>query len=274
MLKTLFKLASVEVFPFRALIRALFKRFYFGLSLDLRFELGVLERQHYAYVIHEAASLARRLGYPRISIVEFGVAGGRGLLFLETYAEWAEKKLGVQIEIYGFDTGSGLPEPLDYRDLPYHWRRGFYAMNKESLLDKLRRSKLILGNVDDTVKTFIDIYKPAPVGAVLHDMDFYSSTVSSLTLFRESPKFLMPRVFCYFDDTIGSAVELYSEYTGQRLAIKEFNEKLSQRKFATPFYLRVQQARGIWVNQIWILHIFDHPDYNRFISQADQQLPL
>jgi len=33
-------------------------------------------------------------------------------------------------------------------------------------------------------------------------------------------------VFCYFDDCIGEACELHSEFTGELLAIKEFNEEL------------------------------------------------
>lgn len=269
-----FDLFNIEAHPLRVIIRAIFRKVNFGASLTLRYRLGVLERQHYAYLIYEAASLAKKLGKPKISIIEFGVAGGRGLIFLERYAEWAESVLGVEIEVYGFDTGSGLPEPYDYRDLPYHWQSGFYSLNKSSLLPKLRRSKLILGNVEDTVAKFTRDYNPAPVGAVIHDMDFYSSTSNALKFFEESSKFLMPRVFCYFDDTIGSSIELYSEFTGQRLAIQEFNNQDILRKIGTPFYLRVQQSRGLWVNQIWVLHVFDHPEYCHFISQRNQQLPI
>ena len=50
-----------------------------------------------------------------------------------------EKILGVQIDIYGFDTGQGLSKPVDYRDLPYHWKEGFFPMKKNDLLKKLKK---------------------------------------------------------------------------------------------------------------------------------------
>ena len=69
-------------------------------------------------------------------------------------AEEIKKILGVQIDIFGFDLGSGLPKPKDYRDLPYQWKEGFFSMNKDDLIKKLRKSKLILGNIEETSKNF------------------------------------------------------------------------------------------------------------------------
>lgn len=51
----------------------------------------------------------------KISAIEFGVDGGNGLLAMENIAQEVEKEVPVEFEIYGFDTGSGLPEPIDYR---------------------------------------------------------------------------------------------------------------------------------------------------------------
>ena len=75
---------------------------------------------------------------------------GSGLLSLEEYTEEIKKILGVQIDIYGFDTGQGLPKPIDYRDLPYHWKEGFFSMDKNDLVKKLKKAKLILGNIETT----------------------------------------------------------------------------------------------------------------------------
>jgi hypothetical protein len=36
----------------------------------------------------------------------------------------------VDIELYGFDSGSGLPPPLDYRDMPHYFRAGLYEMDR------------------------------------------------------------------------------------------------------------------------------------------------
>jgi len=44
-------------------------------------------RPNYAFLVYQAARLAAQLGQPRVSILEFGVAGGEGLLALEHHAE-------------------------------------------------------------------------------------------------------------------------------------------------------------------------------------------
>jgi len=59
------------------------------------------------------------LGINKISVIEFRVAAGSGILFLETYKEKVFYKTGIEIEINGFDLGSGLTSPKDYRDLLY-----------------------------------------------------------------------------------------------------------------------------------------------------------
>ncbi len=259
--------------PFRALVRLAIRRLKLG-SYPFRLRIGAVDRPHYGYIIYEAAQLAAKLGQPRISVLEYGVAGGTGLLAMEMHAEAIERIFPVKIEIYGFDTGGGLPAPKDYRDLPYLWQAGFFAMDQKSLREKLKRSVLVLGDVAETAVEFFAKHDPAPVGAVAHDLDFYSSTVDGLKAFEAAPRHLMPRVFCYFDDTVGTSEQLYTEFTGERLAIEDFNRAHDQRKIGVPFYLRARQALGAWVNQIWVLHNFDHPAYGTFISSSEQQLPL
>jgi hypothetical protein len=243
-------------------------------SFAFRYRIEALQRMQYAYILYQAASLAAKLGQRRISAIEFGVAGGRGLLCMERYAEQIERLFPVEFEIYGFDTGGGLPAPKDYRDLPYKWQQGFFAMDQEKLTSKLTRSKLILGDVAQTWATFVDTHSPAPIAAVAHDLDFYSSTADGLKLFGIDDAHLSPRIFCYFDDTLGTELELYSDFTGERLAIHEFNAANDRRKIAIPYYLRAQEGLGSWRHQIWVCHLFDHPRYNEFVAEQDQQLPL
>lgn len=259
--------------PLSSLVRKLVRERKFG-NFQHRYDLAALERMHYAYIIYQAAQLASRLKQPRISVVEFGVAGGNGLVWMERHAEEVEKIFDVKIDIYGFDTGEGLPHPQDYRDLPYHWEGGMFKMDVDALKKKLTRATLILGEVSETLPSFCETYNPAPIAAVSHDMDFYSSTMAALKLFSVDEKYLMPRIFCYFDDTMGGDTELYSDYTGQRLAIGDFNEANPHRKVAVPYYLRAKHDLGPWVHQIWIGHLFDHSRYNDFSSSRDQQLPL
>ena len=240
-------------------------------SFEFRMKINALERMYYAYICYNAAKLAKKLNYKKISVIEYGVAGGQGLMILEEYAEHINKLLGVKIDIYGFDSGSGLPKPKDYRDLPYHWQEGFFSMDENDLRSKLKNSKLIIGNIEDTSKDFFSKYNPSPIGAVIHDFDYYSSTKTALSMFCEDLKFFLPRIYCYFDDVIGSEIESYNDYTGERLAINEFNLENKNIKLSPSYHL-LSKATEVWHHQIWTCHLFDHNDYNSFVSETNQQL--
>ena len=240
-------------------------------SFSFRLKANILERMHYAYICYNAASLAQKLNLKKISIIEYGVASGRGLLILEEYAYEIEKIFGVQIDIFGFDLGSGLPKPKDYRDLPYHWKEGFFSMNENKLKQKLKKAKLIIGDIQSTSKDFFLKNNPAPIGAMIHDFDFYSSTKIALSMLKEDPKFFLPRIYCYFDDIVGSETELYNDYTGERLAINEFNSENEHLKLSPAYHL-LANSNEVWHHQIRICHLFKHPLYNSFISKDNQQL--
>jgi len=263
----------LDPYPLRTLTLDVVKKFKLG-SYLFRLNTGAVERPHYGYIVYNGALLAKKLGHKRISILEFGVAGGNGLVNLEYHATEVKKLLGVEIDIYGFDTGEGLPEPVDYRDLPYHWKAGFFKMDAETLQKRLKFSKLVFGNINETSKNFFEVYNPAPIAAISHDFDFYSSTAEALMMFKADEKFFLPRVFCYFDDTIGNETELYNDYTGERLAINEFNAAHETKKICLPHYLLAQKIPQTWHHQIFIYHDFAHKDYNKFISDENQQLLL
>ena len=110
--------------------------------------------------------------------------------------------IGRCIDIYGFDNAIGLPPPKDYRDCPYLWSRGSFKMDEDNLRSKLKDSKLILGDISETSKTFFEKYNPAPIGAVIYDFDFYTSTVQALKMLENDSKFYLPRVFNYFDNRV------------------------------------------------------------------------
>ena len=105
----------------------------------------------YIWGVIQGAALAKVLEIPKISVIEFGVAGGAGLLSLEHIAELIEKKIGIDIDVFGFDTGMGLPKPEDYRDQPNMWFEGQLPMKQQVLESKLKKASLFLGAVKDTV---------------------------------------------------------------------------------------------------------------------------
>src|SRR3954454_22923764 len=82
----------------------------------------------YAYGLAHAARQAKRLGIPRMSTVEFGVAGGNGLVQMEKHARDVTAITGVEVVVYGMDSGGGLPPAQGNRDLPYIFRAGQFRM--------------------------------------------------------------------------------------------------------------------------------------------------
>ena len=148
--------AIINIVKTNRKLKRIIRNFNIG-NFSFQMETNSLRRMPYAYICFHAAMLAKKLGYKRISVIEYGVAEGAGLLSLEKYTEEITKITGVDIDIYGFDTGIGLPKPKDYRDLPYQWKEGFFSMDKNELLKKLKKSKLILGNIEAVSYTHLTL---------------------------------------------------------------------------------------------------------------------
>ena len=239
-------------------------------SYEDRLSVDAIDRANYGFCIFQAARLASLLHYPRISVLEFGCGGGKGLLAAEMHITEVMKLYPVEIELYGFDNGSGLPPPTDYRDMPHYFRPGSYTMNRPSLERKLKRAKLVIGDVKDTSATFFQKHDPAPIGCVFHDLDFYSSTRDALTLFDADSSHFLPRVFMYFDDIVGNNTWLCNEFTGERLAIGEFNQQRKLKKICKNYYLPRAYPYASWANHIYIHHDFEHPRYNDFVAEREQ----
>ncbi len=263
----------LDPFPLRTITKKIVRTLQLG-SYEQRVRWGAVDRPPYGYCVYNAAVLAKKLGYPRMSVLEFGVAGGNGLLSLESHAQQISRALTIGIDIYGFDTGQGLPEVLDYRDLPYHCKKGFFKMDIPRLRAQLKRAELVLGDIKDTSANFFGNYTPAPIGAIAYDLDLYSSTAAAMSMLGAAESHYLPRVFCYFDDTIGNDIALYSDYTGERLAINEFNQSHSDVKLGLPYHLLASRVVEPWYHQIWICHFFKHSRYNDFVSDDNQELPL
>ena len=228
----------------------------------------------YAYGVGQAAALARALGEPAITVLELGVAGGAGLLELE---HLAASETRVNVHAVGFDRGTGMPAPVDYRDLPYVWRAGHYAMDETALRRRLTSAELRAGDVAGTLPRFL-AEGPPPVGFIVFDLDYYSSTAAALAALATAPvgRFL-PRVLCYFDDTVGPNEELHSEFTGELLAITEFNDASLRRKVAPVHGLGTKPGinGAQWAQGMHALHLFDHPRYCDYVHpEPDRQLPL
>lgn len=233
-------------------------------------------RPHYAYGVYHAALQAKSLHLEAVSVIEFGVAGGTGLVALEEIANRVSREVGIKISVYGFDTGEGLPTVSDYRDLPYVWQGGRFAMDVPKLKSRLTSAELVLGNVQDTVGQFLNREDVSPIGFVAFDLDLYTSTKDALKLFSsEALKRYLPRTILYFDDIIGGDVSMHCEYVGELLAIEEFNSEHSLRKICPINGLRHKRVYPKpWNDQMYAGHFFDHSLYNTYINHNNDPLSL
>jgi hypothetical protein len=241
-------------------------------SYEDRLAINALDRPHYGHCIFQAARLATLLRYEKISVIEFGCGGGNGLLNAEMHIAEVMKIFPVKIELYGFDMGSGLPCPQDYRDMPYYFQAGLYKMDQQSLERKVKFAKIVIGEVKDTCATFFRDYGAAPIGCIFHDLDYYSSTSASLKILDVDASHLLPRIFMYFDDIIGNNdLWLCNDFTGERLAIEEFNRAHASKKICRDYWLTHKHRAQWWPDQVLVYHDFAHPKYNDFVASKEQK---
>lgn len=256
-------------------VRGVWSRFPVG-SIPDRVVYGIWQRPHYAYGVYHAAAMAKKLGLGGITVIEFGVAGGNGLIALESIARDMSEFFGIAIEVAGFDAGSGLPPATDYRDQPYIWGEGDYKMDDAALRARLRGgTKLVMGQVKETVPAFLTDLR-WPVGFIAFDLDYYSSTKDALRMMDGPESGRLPRIYCYFDDIVWPAEACHNPYTGENLAIREFNAEHDGQKICKLENLNwIQPHPAQWHQQMYVAHEFAHPLYTKKLRTADEnQLPL
>ncbi len=221
--------------PFRLFVRALLKAV--SISVATRALWDISDRPQYLVGVLYAARRAIQERIGEIAVIEFGVAGGIGLLVLQREAEAVEKETGVAIKVYGFDNGpAGLPAFIgDHRDHPDKWKPGDFPMDEPLLRSRIgRRTKLVIGNVEETVPRFFDDPAVPPVGFIAFDLDLYSSTASALRILSLPGRRTLDHVAIYFDDTEHSVSH---RFAGELLAIDEFNR--------TSDHVKIDRWRGL-----------------------------
>jgi hypothetical protein len=134
----------------------------------------------------------------------------------------------------------------------------------------------VIGDVAQTVGTFVEKFRPAPIGAVFLDLDYYSSSKQALALFDTARAAFLPRAFMYADDIFwNDGGELYCEYNGEHLAINEFNAEHAEQKLAVARFLSAWSSAEYWHHKIFVYHDFAHADYSRYVGiETPHQIPL
>ncbi len=217
-------------------------------------------RPHNAYSLYEAVRRSRRFGLRQLTVVECGVASGAGLLNLCRIAEQVTRTTGVQFQIFGFDSGKGMPPPIDYRDHPELYWEGNYPMDPAKLAAALpANARLVLGSLSETIPEFVASLKPeSPIGYVVLDVDYYSSTVDALHLLDGPPDCYLPTTLVFVDDM---DLESHNAWCGARLAVREFNDARTLRKIEHDDFLVHRRIfkHPKWLSQMHQLHVLDHP---------------
>jgi hypothetical protein len=219
------------------------------------------QRPQYVWGVLQGAALAKVIGVDAITVIEMGVGAGAGLIAMERAADRCQDMIGMGIQVVGFDTGVGYPQPQDYRDLPFKQFEGDYPCDKDVLEERLRRATVHYGHVKETLDLFLHSGPPR-VGFVGFDLLQYSSTRDGLRVFDADCNRLLPRTPCSFRGTMGKD---FCEFVGERAAISDFNAAHDTRKLSQipgMSYFIPPRFGGFWTEMLYTLHVFDHPLYN------------
>ena len=230
-------------------------------SFRLKEAFDLVLRSQHAYGLLKAADDAKKNGKERVSVIEFGVANGAGLFNIQLIAKRITKITGIYFDIYGFDTGEGMPPPTSYKDHPDIYAEGDFPMDFEKLQNSLdSNTKLVIGPIKETMPKFLEQdFKSSPIGFISIDVDYYSSSVESLKVLEKESTAYLPRVTIYLDDLQDDS---HNTWCGELAAINEFTQDHEYRKIERHTFLRgyriFKNAR--WIDHMFFAHILDHPN--------------
>jgi hypothetical protein len=230
-----------------------------GGGLRARVAHDLVIRPHNAYAILSAADMALAQGLEYVSLIEFGVAGGAGLMNMAKIAAQVSKVTGVKFKIIGFDSGQGMPPPVDYRDHPDLYQHGDFPMNQAALRAALPANvELQIGEVAATVPDFLNrLTDRAPIGYVVFDLDYFSSTQAALQILTaQDPAKYLPLTLAYFDDMHDPR---HNRWCGEYLAIDLFNAEHPMRKIGRDEFLADRRIyrRSEWIKKMYSIHVLD-----------------
>lgn len=240
-------------------------------NLRQKIDFDLVLRQQHAYSLLNVADQARQLGLRRVSVFEFGVAAGAGLLNLQHLAQRITVLTGVGFDIYGFDTGAGMPPPASYKDHPELYQAGDFPMDHQRLREKLGPdTRLVLGPIATSISEFLaKDFSAAPIAFISLDVDYYSSTVDALKLLRHQANSFLPRVVIYLDDLEDLS---HNSHCGEMAAVNEFTAANPLRPIEKHAFLRgyrlFKNAR--WIDHIYQCHVLDHPLRNNLNPGRDR----
>lgn len=228
---------------------------------------GIIPRPHYGLPLLLAAKQAKDLGIKKIKVIELGCEDLHGLIDIENYAADIKNLLEIDMEIIGFTLKDGLPKyKVNNHDRLYRWKPGDFNLKKNNYFNKLNSSKVYFGDIKKTIPKFLKDNKKtftnSPLGLIIFDLDYYTSTRCGLDFLKLNPNNYLPRTYLYFDNISFSAHD-----EGERKAIYEFN-KISKNKISDIYELAEQLSIFFdkWIflgKRIKVINYFKNKNFNK-----------
>jgi len=234
-----------------------------------KIEYDLVVRQPFAFSLQKAFEFAadehERLDIKRLVFIEFGVASGAGLLNICRIGEALSRHYGVDWRVIGFDTGEGMPRPVDYRDHPEKYLDGdFVPRDNEALQRSLpANAQIIYGPIADMIGSLdTHLQLGDVVGFVSIDVDYWSSTKDCMRLFDNPTLSFLPRTPVYLDDF--NNID-HHPYAGELLAVAESNQEHEQTKLAKMNQIRNWRLfkNALWLDQLYWYLDLEHRHFTR-----------
>lgn len=271
LLRNVFREPPVRLLVRAALMNPVARRYAFEWAALF----DALQYPFYAVGLQTACKYACLASAEGFTAIEFGVAGGNGLVKLSEYAARMSQRTGLKIKVVGFDSGRGLPRGTGYRDVPWLWNPGDFPCSVDKLRTMLpAETELVTGQIENTLPRWFEEKPRLPVGFVSMDVDYYSSTAMICeTLGDLDVCCLLPFVSFYFDDVLRYAVP---RCTGEFAAIDEFNRSHHCRQLDRDDWLSEDRPFGnkLWLKRMYSLCCFDHPAIQSHRTRETARLDL
>lgn len=167
------------------------------------------------------------------AVIELGVCSGNGLMSLVHCHNVLQPTYRYR-EFYGFDTFEGFPDvhPNDIADVK--WEKGYFANDSYDRLTNIidihnsyyylpTNVKLIKGDANQTIPTFLDENKHVIISLLYLDLDIYEPTKTALKNFL--PKMAKGSIIAFDElnwksfpgETIAALEELGTKYKFKNL---------------------------------------------------------
>ena len=233
-----------------------------GLCTSRGQTFGRISRGGVLSAAHLARMSSRSLGFPSSSSVwREAMASSR--------SSGSQRTSSACIESASTCTGStpawACPGRLDHRDVPNLYRESGFPMDEAKLRARLKSARLILGDVNETIGTFL-ASRPAPVGFVSVDVDLYSSTMSALKVVRRGPGVAVTACVLLLRRHSGRDVFRVHRRTTRHCGLQRGPRDAERFRRYSVYGISCipPHSTEAWPDQMFIAHLFDHDASGRY----------